>query len=247
MKAGNSIALLLAAGKGTRMNSDRAKVLFPLAGKPLIVHVVDAVEAAGFSRTVVIVGHQAEGVRDALRGRRVEFVLQEPQLGTGHAVLCALPLWKGFDGSLAVLAGDAPLIRPQSLRTLLEHHARTQAAVTLLTAEVPDPAGYGRIVRTGGRVVGIVEDKDCGPQERELREINASIYVFDGAFLARALPRVENKNRQGEYYLTDTVHIAFREGLSVEGIVVSDYREVVGINTLEQLARAEQILAERSA
>jgi UDP-N-acetylglucosamine diphosphorylase/glucosamine-1-phosphate N-acetyltransferase len=247
MTSGNSTAVLLAAGKGTRMNSDLAKVLLPLAGKPLIAHVVDAVVAAGFPRTVVIVGHQADRVRDALRGRSVEFVLQEPQLGTGHAVLCAAPLLAGFTGALAVLAGDAPLIRPESLQALLEHHLRSRAAVTLLTAVLPDPAGYGRIVRREERVVGIVEDKDCGPRERAIREINASIYAFDYPFLARALPKVENKNRQGEYYLTDTVHLAFGEGLPVEGIVVDDPREVAGINTPEQLAYAERILAERRA
>ncbi len=240
-------AVILAAGKGTRMKSDLAKVLFPLVGgRPLIHYVVDAVEAAGFHRTVVVVGHQHERVRETLAGRKVEFALQSEQLGTGHAVSCAAPLLEGFEGDLAVLAGDAPLIRGATLRGLATRHAEAGATVTVLTARVPDPAGYGRILRGPDlRVARIVEDKDCTPAERAIDEINSSIYAFRYPFLARALPAIGNHNRQGEYYLTDTVGMAFREGLPVEGMVVPDHREVAGINTVDQLEEARRIMEER--
>ena len=222
------------------MQSDLAKVLFPLRGRPLIHNVLDAVAGAGFSRTVVVVGHQHERVREALSGWDVKFVLQEPQLGTGHAVQCAAPLLSDFKGAVAVLAGDVPFIRTETLAGLMEHHHRTSAAVTVLTARLDDPSGYGRIVRDpSGRITAIVEEVDCRPEERSVREINSSIYAFDYPFLAKSLPRLGRENRQGEMYLTDTVGMAFDEGALVEGIVVDDEHEVSGINTPEQLADAE--------
>jgi bifunctional UDP-N-acetylglucosamine pyrophosphorylase/glucosamine-1-phosphate N-acetyltransferase len=222
------------------MQSDLAKVLFTLRGRPLIHHVLEAVGGAGFSRTVVVVGHQHGRVRAALSGWSAEFVLQEPQLGTGHAVQCAAPLLSGFKGAVAVLAGDVPLIRTETLAGLMEHHHRTAAVVTVLTARLQDPTGYGRIVRDGsGRITAIVEEGDCRPAERSIREINSSIYAFDYPFLAKSLPRLGRENQQGEMYLTDTVGMAFAEGLLVEGIVVDDERELSGINTPEQLQDAE--------
>ena len=242
----SAAALVLAAGKGTRMKSDLAKVLFPLEGRALIHHVLDAVEAAGFDRAIVIVGHQQDQVKETLRGRRAEFVLQAEQLGTGHAVSRAAPLLMGFGGDVAVLAGDAPLIRASTLRELMNHHRRREATVTVLTAVLPDAAGYGRMVRdAAGRITGIVEDKDCTPEQKRIKEINSSIYAFRWPYLARTLPLIGNENRQGEYYLTDTVGIAFREGLPVEGIVVDDHREVAGINTPEQLEDARAVMRER--
>jgi bifunctional UDP-N-acetylglucosamine pyrophosphorylase/glucosamine-1-phosphate N-acetyltransferase len=242
------VALILAAGKGTRMKADLAKVLFPIDGRPLIHFVVDAVEEAGFARTIAIVGHQHEDVRRTLAGRRVEFALQAEQLGTGHAVQCAAPLLAGFAGDVAVLAGDAPLIRGATLRRMMERHAETGATVTVLTAVLDDPSGYGRVLRDGpqGRVIAIVEDKDCTPQERRVAEINSSIYAFSYPFLAGALGRIDNRNRQGEYYLTDTVSLAFAEGRAVEGIVVEDPAEVSGINTKEQLDAARAVMRERA-
>jgi UDP-N-acetylglucosamine diphosphorylase/glucosamine-1-phosphate N-acetyltransferase len=242
----DTAALVLAAGKGTRMRSDLAKVLFPLRGRPLIRFVLDATAGAGFERTVVIVGHQADRVRETLGGYDVEFALQDQQLGTGHAVQCAAPRLAGFEGDVAVLAGDAPLIRSRTLGGLMDHHRESKAVVTVLTARLPDPAGYGRIVRgPDGRITAIVEDKDCTPAQRAIDEINSSIYAFRWPFLARALPRLGNQNRQGEYYLTDTVGMAFAEGLPVEGIVVADHHEVAGINTPAQLADAERVLEDR--
>jgi UDP-N-acetylglucosamine diphosphorylase/glucosamine-1-phosphate N-acetyltransferase len=239
------VAVILAAGKGTRMKSDLAKVLFPIAGRPLLLHVLDSVEAAGFDRVIAVVGHQADRVRDVLTGRRVDCVLQEPQLGTGHAVLCAAPLLEGITDTIAVLAGDAPLIRSSTLRSMIEHQRRANAAVTLLSAVLDDPKGYGRVVRKDGRVVAIVEDKDTTPEEQAIHEINSSIYAFDGPFLLRGLPKLKNENRQKEYYLTDLVHLAFAEGRLVEGLVVPDPMEVVGVNTVEQLEEVERLLARR--
>ena len=240
------VAVILAAGKGTRMRSEQAKVLFPLQGRPVIDHVLDAVDGANFERTLAVVGFCHQKVREALNGRGVEFVMQEPQLGTGHALQCVAPDLVGYQGAVAVLAGDAPLIRSATLVRLMSHHQETKATVTILTARMPDPSGYGRVLRNHhGRVVSIVEDKDCREEERAIDEVNSSIYVFEYQFLARALPRLENQNKQGEFYLTDTVTMAFENGDRVEGVVVSDYREISGINTPEQLEQIEGWLKER--
>jgi bifunctional UDP-N-acetylglucosamine pyrophosphorylase/glucosamine-1-phosphate N-acetyltransferase len=165
----------------------------------------------------------------------VEFALQAEQLGTGHAVLCAAPLLEGFTGDVAVLAGDAPLIRGETLRQMMSHHREANATVTVLTALLDDPAGYGRVVRdvSGRRVVAIAE-------------INSSMYAFSYPFLSGALGRIENRNRQGEYYLTDTVALAFAEGRAVEGIVVEDPVEVSGINTPDQLESARLVMRGRT-
>jgi len=236
-------AVVLAAGKGTRMKSDLAKVLFRLAGRPLIRHVLDAVRDAGLVRTVVVVGHQAASVREAA-GTGPEFVVQEPQLGTGHAVLCAMPALRDFTGAVVVLAGDVPLIRSRTLRRLADRHRETGALVTVLTALVPDPTGYGRIVRgAGGGVTAIVEHKDATPAQREIREINSGIFAFSRPFLDRSLPRLGNENRQGEYYLTDTVGMAVAEGGPVEGVRIEDPAEIEGVNTPEQLATMESRVA----
>jgi bifunctional UDP-N-acetylglucosamine pyrophosphorylase/glucosamine-1-phosphate N-acetyltransferase len=238
-------AVILAAGKGTRMASSEAKVLVPLAGRPLIDHVLDTVLPLELDRVVVVVGHQHQTVREALAGRGVEFVLQEPQNGTGHALQCAAPSLEGFQGTAVVLAGDAPLLRGTTLSGLLEHHRQTDAAVTVLTAVVPDPDNYGRVLRDAeGRVTAIVEDRDCPPEQKRVREINSSIYAFDYPFLAGALPRLSADNSQKELYLTDTVGMAVAEGKRVEAYAAGDYREVLGVNTVAQLEEAARVLLE---
>jgi len=234
-------AVVLAAGKGTRMRSELPKVLFPLSGRPLIDHVLDAVEEVGFSRVVVVVGFRHEEVRRTLAGRDVEFALQEPQLGTGHAAQCAESHLDGFAGDEVILAGDVPLIRPATLTRLLRVHRDKGADVTVLTARVPDPTGYGRILRDpDGSVRAIVEEKDCTEEERRVDEINSGIFAFRRAFLVAALPRLRTDNRQKEYYLTDTVEMACREGRPVHAVLVDDPREVAGVNTREQLEEAER-------
>jgi bifunctional UDP-N-acetylglucosamine pyrophosphorylase/glucosamine-1-phosphate N-acetyltransferase len=177
----------------------------------------------------------------------VEFAFQAEQLGTGHAVAQAAPLLAGNVGDLAVLAGDAPLVRASTLRALVARHRQTGAVVTVLTALHPEPRGYGRIVRDAAeRITAIVEDGDLAPDQRGIREINSSIYAFRYPFLEAALPRLGTRNRQGEYYLTDAVEMAFASGERVEGLVVEDHREVMGVNTPEQLEDARAALRERS-
>ena len=244
--ARETVALVLAAGKGTRMKSELPKVLFPIQGRPLIHHVLDAVGAAGFTRTVVVVGYEHQRVRDELADRGVEFALQAEQLGTGHAVMMAAPLLSETEGDAVVIAGDVPLIRPETLRALLDRRRETGAAVVVLTANLPDASGYGRILRdeTGG-VTAIVEHKDATETQRQVREINSSIYAFDILFLLDCLPRLNNDNRQGEYYLTDTVAMAVAAGRRVEAMVVEDFQEVSGVNTTEQLAAAGAALRGR--
>jgi len=242
----SATAVVLAAGKGTRMKSDLAKVLFPVNGRPMVEHVLDAVAAAGVERAIVVVGHQADRVREALAGRGVEFVLQAQQLGTGHAVMMAAPLLEGDEGDTVVLAGDVPLIRPATIAALADNRRRTGAAVTVLTAILEDATGYGRIIRDArDRVVAIREHRDCSPAELAVREMNSSIYAFHTPFLLGALPRIGRNNEQAEYYLTDTVELAAADGLDVDGLVVPDFEEVSGINTVDQLGEAERALLAR--
>ncbi|MEE8184476.1 MAG: bifunctional UDP-N-acetylglucosamine diphosphorylase/glucosamine-1-phosphate N-acetyltransferase GlmU, partial [Acidobacteriota bacterium] len=190
--------------------------------------------------------HQGDQVRAAAAGRDLEFVLQEPQLGTGHAVQCAAPLLGEFSGAVAVLAGDAPLIRSRTLVEMMALHRETGAMVTILTARVPDPSGYGRIIRNReGKITGIVEEKDCLPEQRLVDEINSSIYAFDYPFLSENLSRLGHDNRQGEYYLTDLVGILRREGKRVAAYRHPDSSEILGVNHRADLALALGVLRRR--
>lgn len=240
------VAVILAAGVGKRMRSDLAKVLHPVRGRPMVDHVIDAVRAAGVERVIVVVGHQAERVRAALAGRGVEFVLQAEQLGTGHAVDQARPLLASNTGTTLVLCGDTPLLSAATLRELLATHARTGAAATVLSAVLDDPTGYGRILRDPtGEVRGIVEHKDASEEERRVREINSGLLAFSTPDLFAALARVQNDNAQGEYYLTDTLAILLRMGRRVSAQPAADVREVMGVNTAEQLEEVAAIMEQR--
>lgn len=235
--------LILAAGAGTRMKSDLAKVLHPLCGRCLLEHVVDAAQRAGIPRPMVVIGHQAEKVREALSGREVDFVLQPEQRGTGHAVMQAEPMIRGFAGDLLVLYGDVPLIRPQTIRSLISRHRSEGNACTMLTAVIEDPGKYGRVVRDGqGLVSKIVEARDATPAELEVREINPAIYCFDNRRMLEALRRVRPDNDQKEYYLTDVIGIMKGEGRPLAAVVVDDSREVLGINTQDELRECEAYL-----
>ncbi|MFN9941164.1 MAG: NTP transferase domain-containing protein, partial [bacterium] len=194
-------------GKGTRMKSDLPKVLQPLAGATLVERVLASCRSLAPQRQLLIVGHQAERVRQALADDdSLDFVVQEPQNGTGHAVQQLLAPLEGFQGDLLVLNGDVPLLRPQTLTALLERHRSSGAGVTVLTARLPDPTGYGRVFTDeAGRITAIVEHRDCTPQQREHTLTNAGIYVFDWKRLAEVLPQLTSDNDQGELYLTDTV------------------------------------------
>jgi bifunctional UDP-N-acetylglucosamine pyrophosphorylase/glucosamine-1-phosphate N-acetyltransferase len=244
-----AVAVILAAGEGKRMRSDRAKVLHPMLGRPMVDWVLAACEEAGLARAVVVVGSKREQVIAWLSDRTrsehgidVRWAVQEEQKGTGHALQVALPEVDagGPPREIVVLCGDAPLLRAETVRSLLRDHRERGAAATILTADVPDPTGYGRIVRTeDGDVERIVEHKDASDAERAIPEINSADYVFDLADVRSALAEVKNDNRQGEFYLTDTIAILRGRGRPVIASKVADAREVLGVNSPEQLAEAE--------
>jgi bifunctional UDP-N-acetylglucosamine pyrophosphorylase/glucosamine-1-phosphate N-acetyltransferase len=238
-------AIVLAAGQGTRMKSDLAKVLHPLQGRPMIAFVLDTLAQVGAARTVVVVGHQADRVREVCAPYGVGTVLQAQRLGTGHAVQQAQPLLGSAGGLTAVLCGDVPLLRSATVAAMVARTRAAAVAATVLTAMAEDPTGYGRILRDGsGRVTAIVEHKDATPQQRAIREYNTGTYCFDNRRLWPALARVGRKNAQGEYYLTDVIGVLVADGQAVEGLVCEDEREVQGINTVDDLRRAERDLEE---
>jgi bifunctional UDP-N-acetylglucosamine pyrophosphorylase/glucosamine-1-phosphate N-acetyltransferase/UDP-N-acetylglucosamine pyrophosphorylase len=223
------------------MKSDLPKVLFPVLSRPMIHYVLDALSAAGVSRSIVVVGYRADDVRQALSGRSgVEFVEQAERLGTGHAVKMAQPRLVEQSGPVLVVAGDSPLIQAASVRALLSHFDQRQPACLLGTLHKPNPQGLGRIVRdAGGNFVGIVEEKDATEEQRQITEVNMSTYVFAGPELLHALDRLKNDNRQREYYLTDCPGILRSEGKRVEALAVLQPCEALSINTPEELQLVE--------
>ena len=235
-------AIILAAGKGTRMNSDLPKVLLPVADRPMLDWVLDACTAVGCRRTVIVVGHQAQRVREAAAGRDgVEFVEQTEQLGTGHAVEQARAGFEGMDADVLVLCGDGPLIRSDTLRRLLQTHRDSGAAATLATAVIEDPTGYGRIVRDAeGRLEKIVEHKDADAAQLAIREINDAAALFD------ALSRIGNDNAKGEYYLTDVFALLRQDGRTVSVVDAVPAEDVLSINTPDQLAEVDAVLRRRA-
>ena len=234
--------LVLAAGQGTRMKSDLAKVLHPMAGQPLLAHVLEVLDELGVGRVLVVVGHQRERVCAVFAGAEVEWVVQAEQRGTGHAVLMAGPALESFEGTLLVVCGDTPLLQASTLHGLLVAHAKAGAVVTVLSMRLPDPTGYGRILRAeDGSLAGIVEHRDATPQQRLIDEVNSGIYVFHYPALEAALSGLTAHNAQGEYYLTDTALLIRRSGQKANVLCAPDYRELLGVNTAEQLAEAERI------
>ena len=241
--------LVLAAGQGTRLKSKSIKLLHRVAGRPMVSWVVDATRALKPERLVAVVGFQAEAVEKALGDSVDACVLQAEQRGTGHAVLQAAPQLKGrLDRPLLIVNGDLPTLRAATLEALVRLHRKSKAAMTLVTAELPDATGYGRIVRDAdGRVVRIVEHKDATAEEREIREINCGIYCADPALLFPILRSLRPDNAQGEYYLTDAVHRLLAKGKKVVAHVHDDAEEVLGVNTREELARAGVTLYARKS
>lgn len=241
--AASCAAVILAAGKGTRMKSDLPKVLHDLDGKSLLRWVVDASRAAGLGPLVMVVGHQAERVEEQMAEHDAgdfRFVLQAEQNGTGHAVQMAEPELRALAGDVVVLAGDVPLIRAETLDELLAEHRGRQAAATVLTAELADPTGYGRILRDeAGDVSAIREHRDCSEEELAVREINSGIYCFRLPDLLSSLAELKPENDQGEYYLTDTLEILRKRGERVAARLCADPDEIAGINDREQLAAME--------
>lgn len=238
-------AIILAAGKGTRMKSERPKVLHEVAGRAMLDHVLAAAEEAGASRRLVVIGYGGERVAQAVAGR-AETVVQEEQLGTGHALLASYKALRDFSGTIMVLCGDTPLLRAETLHQFYQAHQASGAKATVLTAILDDPSGYGRIIRDDfGGVCRIVEQKDATESERSVREINTGIYCFEAPLVFDVLAGVGSNNAQGEYYLTDVLGDLVARGQSVRAVVVGDAEEVMGINARVQLAEAEAVLKRR--
>ncbi|GGD99494.1 bifunctional protein GlmU [Paenibacillus nasutitermitis] len=239
------MAIILAAGQGKRMKSKLYKVLHQVCGKPMVGHVLQTVKESDCQRTVVVVGHGAEAVQGYI-GDGAEFVLQEQQLGTGHAVLQTEQLLGSEEGTTVILYGDTPLVTSDTIKALLELHNRKESAATVLTAVVPNPQGLGRIIRNeAGAVQRIVEQKDCTPEQAAIHEINTGMYCFDNRKLFEALKRVTNDNAQGEYYLTDVMEIIREAGDVVEAYCATDFAEGIGVNDRVGLAEAEQLMRAR--
>lgn len=237
-------SVILAAGQGKRMKSDLPKVLHEACGKPLVEYVLHAAREAGAIRHVVVVGYQAERVRSALADQTdVEFATQERQLGTGDAVKAARPALDGHAGPVLVLAGDMPLVTPESLRRLLDAQSRHAAACVVGTAETEQNQGLGRIVRdAGGTFLRIVEERDASDDEKQIREINTGCYAFHGPDLFEALDAIQPENEQAEYYLTDCAEILLAAGKTVRALECFDIAEAIGVNTPEQLAEVERVM-----
>ncbi len=237
--------IVLAAGGGTRMKSSRPKVLHMVCGEPMINFVLESAEKLSPERIVVIIGHKSEMVREALScfEDRIEFVHQDRQLGTGHAVSICEDSLKGFDGVVIVLSGDTPLLSTGTLNRLLDVHNRGGAAASILTAQMDNPTGYGRIIRSSDEaVLSIVEEKDATAEERAITEVNTGTYCFNKNKLFEALKKIDSNNKQGEFYLTDVIGILRDQGEKVMASVTDDPNEVMGVNSRVQLAEAEKTL-----
>lgn len=241
--------VIMAAGRGTRMNDpELPKVMVELAGRPMIARVLDRAVELNASSIIPIVGYRGDIVREFVgreyAGNRVELAEQREQLGTAHAVIQAMPHLSGKGGDVLVLSGDVPMISTSTLRSLVDHHHSRGAAMTMLSVEVDQPHGYGRVVRgEDGAVLSVVEQKDANPLQEEIREINAGIYVFTLDLLEEMLPRVGNDNANGEYYLPDVLGLAIGAGRRCEAFLSENASEISGINNREQLAAAEEVIS----
>lgn len=238
------ITIILAAGKGTRMKSDLVKVLHPLLGVPMLSYPVElSLNDIKAEKTILVVGHQADKIKEKFKDPRIHFVLQEEQLGTGHAVLQALPFLQSFNGMVLILCGDVPLVKMETLRSFIDTFWRNESNLSVLTAVVENPSGYGRIIRgPTGWLERIVEDKDGSEEEKLIREINTGIFCIKARFLVNGLQEIGQENAQGEYYLTDLVEIGRKRGMRCSAHMVADPTEVMGINTRADLALANEVL-----
>jgi len=259
------VAIVMAAGKGTRMKSDLPKVLFPVAGRPMIEYVLDALIESGVRRIVVVVGYRADLVREKLaqwhtagpltpalsQGERekitLQFVEQSPQLCTGHAIVVCRPALRDHDGPILILTGDSPLVQPATLKAMFAEFDRAHPACLMGTAKKENPAGLGRVVRDQqGNFLAIVEEKDATPEQRAVREVNMSYYLFYSRELWHALDRVQNDNAQGEYYITDAPGILKAEGKDVRALCALAACETLSVNTADELGEVERELAKNA-
>ncbi len=240
------MTLIMAAGKGTRMNSNKSKLVHKIYDRELVRRVVDLAKKIGSDEIVAVVGHLKEQVQEVLEDE-VNYAFQEELLGTGHAVMQAKPFLKGKKGKVVILYGDVPIIRPETLKNLISKSIKNKEYATLLTAIYENPTGYGRIIRDeGGNIKGIVEEKDADPlQKKHIKEINSGIYCFDIEELLRAIDKIKPNNAQGEYYLTDVIKIMNEEGLKTGAVIVEDNTEILGVNDRAQLELLTRVLRMR--
>ncbi len=235
--------VILAAGKGTRMKSDKAKVLHEVFYAPMVHHVLHAVAPLQPTKSIAIIGHQRDVVEKSLAGFPIELAIQEEQLGTGHAVLCAEPAIDAMEGSVMILCGDTPLIRPETLQAMIVHHNEQNAMLTVMTTILDDPTHYGRIISNNdGGVLSIVEEKDADAEQKKIQEINAGIYCIDTKFLFAHLKNIGTDNSQGEVYLTDIVTQAVEENHRVQKFVNPSPADVLGVNSRFELSQAHHEL-----
>jgi bifunctional UDP-N-acetylglucosamine pyrophosphorylase/glucosamine-1-phosphate N-acetyltransferase len=239
--------IILAAGKGTRMKSELVKVLHPLLGLPMLSYPIElSLEGIKAEKTIVVVGHQADRIQGMIKNFKIDIALQEKQLGTGHAVLQAIPFLQSFSGTVLILCGDVPLVELETLRSFIDTYKENGSTLSVLTAVVEEPFGYGRILRNSeGWLEKIVEEKDASEKERMIREINTGIFCVKAPFLMGGLREIGKENAQGEYYLTDLVGIAKEKGLRCSAHIVADPVEVMGINTRVDLAMANEVLRQK--
>ena len=240
------MTLIMAAGKGTRMNSNKSKLVHKIYDKELVLRVVDLAQKIGSDEIVAVVGHLKEQVKEVL-GDEVNYAFQDELLGTGHAVMQAKPFLKGKKGKVVILYGDVPIIRPETLKNLISKSIKNKEYATLLTAIYENPTGYGRIIRDeGGNIKGIVEEKDADPlQKKHIKEINSGIYCFDIEELLNAIDKIKPNNAQGEYYLTDVIKIMNDAGLKTGAVIVEDNTEILGVNDRAQLELLTRVLRMR--
>jgi bifunctional UDP-N-acetylglucosamine pyrophosphorylase/glucosamine-1-phosphate N-acetyltransferase len=239
----NLAVVILAAGMGKRMKSDIPKVLHPVLGRPMLSYLLDAVNNLSPKRVVLVVGHGAQDVKKISDSKKITYVVQTKQLGTGHAANCAKSALKNFKGNILILNGDFPLITSSSLKKFMKDHEKKNADLSILTALIDDSYGYGRIKRDqNGDVIGIVEEKDASREERLIDEINSGTYCVKSSFLWNALKKINSRNKQSEYYLTDIVKSAHKDSLKVNGVIVSDSDEVMGVNDRSELSYVQSVL-----
>ena len=245
----NTAVIILAAGLGTRMKSDKAKVLHPVCDKPMIAYVLETAKNISTGEIVIVVGHQAEQVKAVCIGNEgVRFALQEQQLGTGHAVLCALPSLSRTVENVLILCGDVPLLRASTVDELLSDHIREKRALSLLAVETDTPTGYGRIkIDERRKLAKIVEEKDASQEEKKIKLINAGIYCVNKGFLQKSLKKITPDNAQREFYLTDIIEIGYQAQENIGVLVSGNKEDVLGINTIQDLKDVEAIMGNRLA
>ena len=244
----NVAVIILAAGMGTRMKSDKAKVLHEITDQPMINYVVEAARKVAGANVIVVIGHQASKVRECLSGiNDLIFALQAPQLGTAHAVLCALPHIPEQCEEVVILCGDVPLIQSETILNLVEDHLDNTRDISLLAVELDNPHGYGRVVLDKNRAVtAIIEEADATAAQRAVNLINSGIYCIKKQFLLEALPKIKSDNAQGELYLTDVVEIGYRDKRKIGVQIGTDYQQILGVNTCQDLELVEEIMKQRA-